>query len=224
MKELTGNRYGKWTVLNFSYTDNHFHKYWECQCDCGRKSIIRDDGLKSGKSKSCLFCRKHHTGKRNNTNKYVIDKSICRCFMHNGDYFIFDYEDYNALSNYTWHINKNGHVRTTRNKLFAHDLIMGREAPMVVDHINHNKKDNRKDNLRLCTQHQNTMNCLKPKNNTSGFKGVSWSKRHKRWVAYIKHEYKRIHVGLYDNKLDAALAYNKAALKVFGEFACLNQV
>jgi hypothetical protein len=79
-------------------------------------------------------------------------------------------------------------------------------------------------NLRLATSSQNCANSPKSKNNTSGYKGVTWHKQHKKWYAQISKDRKNYFLGLYFKAEEAALAYNKKALELFGEFAYLNDV
>ena len=89
---------------------------------------------------------------------------------------------------------------------------------------NGNGLDNRKANLRICSNSQNQANRGVGKNNTSGFKGVWFDNRVLRWRAAIQVLKKRIQLGKFDLKEDAARAYNKAATKYFGEFALLNRI
>ena len=91
-----------------------------------------------------------------------------------------------------------------------------------IDHINNVKDDNRIVNLREATGFQNQANQKPQVGKTSKYKGVCWSKQCCKWRAYIKVNYKTIHLGYYHNEEDAALAYNKAALEIFGEFAKIN--
>jgi len=93
----------------------------------------------------------------------------------------------------------------------------------VVDHINGNIFDNRKSNLRICTQAQNCYNSRSSKG-TSVYKGVCWNKRLKKWVAYIKKNRKQIYLGVFKKEVDAACAYNNAASELFGSFANLNKL
>jgi hypothetical protein len=89
---------------------------------------------------------------------------------------------------------------------------------LEVDHINGNGLDNRFKNLRLGTHSKNGRNQKKPITNTSGFKGVSWHKQHKKWMAYIRINNKLINLGSYNSKFYAALVYARAAKKYFGEW------
>lgn len=93
-----------------------------------------------------------------------------------------------------------------------------------VDHRNHDGLDNRRGNLRLATRAQNLANRGLLRNNTSGFKGVCWDRSRKKWLAYIDVAGRRRHLGRFGDRGDAAGAYNEAALKYYGEFACLNPV
>ena len=88
-----------------------------------------------------------------------------------------------------------------------------------IDHINQTKADNRIENLRLATPSQNRSNVTKYKNNTSGFKGVSWNKRDKKWQAFIMHNKKSIRLGRFATPELAHAAYKQAATKHQGDFA-----
>lgn len=90
---------------------------------------------------------------------------------------------------------------------------------MAIDHINGIKYDNRVDNLRLVTRSQNMWNSCKPKTNTSGFKGVSWDKRNKQWLAYIAVFGKEKNLGRFSTKEEAYSARLDAEKFYHGEFA-----
>jgi formate-dependent nitrite reductase cytochrome c552 subunit len=103
-------------------------------------------------------------------------------------------------------------------------IINNNDSKMHTDHKNNNPLDNRRENLRICTNSQNQMNTKVQINNTSGFKGVVWNKIAKKWVAQIKLNNKLKNLGYYINIKDAARAYNAAAIKLHGEFAKLNEI
>lgn len=88
-----------------------------------------------------------------------------------------------------------------------------------IDHKNLNKSDNRWNNLRIATASQNQANRRAGRNNTSGFKGVSWSKQAKKWRSRFKKDGKETHIGYFDTPEDASLAYSNAAKRIHGEFA-----
>lgn len=152
------------------------------------------------------------------------------------NYVLVDDEDYEVLNKFSWYgRNEHGYKYAARSIMFPreagkrrvftekmHRKIMNAKTGQIVDHINGNTFDNRKNNLRICTREDNTKNRSKNYNNTSGYKGVSFHKNYKRWISYIGVNGKLIHLGWFDDKKEAALAYNEAAKKYFGEFARLN--
>lgn len=112
--------------------------------------------------------------------------------------------------------------------IYLHRLVMGEPytSSPRFDHKNGNKFDCRKSNLRPATRGQNAVNTPLRANNTTGYRGV-WKRRGnftKPWVSRIMANYKCIYLGQYATPEEAALAYNKAALQHFGEFAALNEV
>lgn len=137
--------------------------------------------------------------------------------------FFFDLDDYEQIKDYCWYVSINGYITTRlyneRKQIRLHRLLMNFPDKMVVDHINHNKLDNRKCNLRICFQKENASNKSKSKNNTSGVTGVCWHKKAKKWHSQIKHNRKNIHLGLFDNFDDAVKARREAEEKYFGEFS-----
>jgi len=101
-----------------------------------------------------------------------------------------------------------------------HRLIMDAPDGTDVDHRNMDRVDNRRSNLRLATRAENLRNQGLSRNNTSGFKGVS--RLDGKWRAEIRVKWKLIYLGLFDDKVEAARAYDTAAKEHFGEFARLN--
>jgi hypothetical protein len=141
-----------------------------------------------------------------------------------GEKAIVDESDYDWLTLLgSWHFDRYA-KRVTRKDgvVYMHRLIMG-NTKGHIDHINGNKLDNRRANLRVCTPQQN-IHHMASRKGTSQYKGVSWDKRRNKWKAVIGYEYKRIDIGRYDTEQEAALAYNDVAKKLHKEFAVLNQV
>ena len=106
--------------------------------------------------------------------------------------------------------------------LLLHRVIIGAQKGQMVDHINGDTLDNRRSNLRFCNHSQNGANSI-PKRGLE-FKGVTLDKRRNKWTARIVLNYKKVYLGEFDDKIDAAKAYDKAAKKHFGEFCKLNFV
>lgn len=144
-------------------------------------------------------------------------------------------EDYEELSRYKWYLMANGSVvryqylrkektsRGWRSRYKLHQVhrhIMQPPKYMVVDHINHDRLDNRRDNLRVCTRLQNQQNMLKGKLNTSGYKGVR--RNGSGWVAEIKDNKKYKYLGIFQDIREAARAYDKASKELHGEYGVTN--
>jgi hypothetical protein len=150
----------------------------------------------------------------------------------NNDFALVDESDFEWLNRDKWHLDEGYAVRTCyagrKCKVYMHRAIMGAFKPGIqVDHINQNKLDNRRCNLRFCTNAQNKRNQFKRKGvSQSKFKGVYFKKhlKLKPWVAQIRLDGKLIHLGCYAEEWAAAIAYNTAAVFHYGEFACLNQI
>jgi len=105
----------------------------------------------------------------------------------------------------------------------AYKMVHGCDPEGVLDHIDGNITNNRIANLRLATAVQNQGNSRKPRHNKSGLKGVSWHKGDQCWIAQIKQRDKKIWLGGYKTKEEAAAAYEKAAREYFGEFANMGE-
>ena len=104
-----------------------------------------------------------------------------------------------------------------------HREILGITDPKInVDHLDGDGLNNQRSNLRVCTDSQNGANRGKQKNNKSGYKGVHWNKKTKKWAAQIQYHKKVLNLGYYSDIIEAAKAYDKKALELFGEFARLN--
>jgi len=144
-----------------------------------------------------------------------------------GQRTLVDNKDYEILMKHRWRCDVNGYaVRTTRNGIIKmqHFLIEGRNE-LCVDHINGNRLDNRRSNLRLCTKIENSRNRKVGKNNTSGYKGVIFFPKNpkKPWRVQISVNGIKKHIGYFKNKVEAAVAYNSKAIELYGDFARLNK-
>jgi len=97
--------------------------------------------------------------------------------------------------------------------------MTGHWPTLQIDHKNTNRDDNWWSNLRPATNAENGFNSKKKKNNTSGYKGVFWSKQKSKWAAKINPNRKQVHLGFFTDPKDAHAAYKAAAEKMFGKFA-----
>jgi hypothetical protein len=137
-------------------------------------------------------------------------------------------EDYHWLSQRTWYLHGNGYAmcdlwgRRGGMKVLMHRLILLAPDTSTVDHANGNRLDNRRENLRLATQSQQNAN--RPKiTGLSQYKGVHKRQDNLKWVAQIKDPNRRtIHLGSFTSEVAAAIAYDTAAIRLYGQFARLN--
>lgn len=151
---------------------------------------------------------------------------------HGAKIVIIDNEDYDIIKDYKWGVSKkvdSFYVMRTgksdlniKHKVRLHRAITSCPSDKVVDHINGNTLDNRKCNLRVCTNAENLRNSRGKRNSTSKYKGVSYDKEKKRWASRICINSKEIKLGKFKSEIDAAKKYNEAAIIYHGEFAKLN--
>jgi hypothetical protein len=139
-----------------------------------------------------------------------------------------DAQDYGRVSQYQWcavQKPRTWYAKTIHRDgtiLSMHRMVANAPKGLFVDHINHNGLDNRKLNLRLCTNAQNQQNSRPRSGGTSKYKGVHWHKARKKFCARIHFNKKSIHIGYFKDEIEAAKAYDKKAKELFGEFAYLN--
>ena len=154
-----------------------------------------------------------------------------------GKFALVDDCDYEYLTQWKWHYHKskrtgyadrNGPTGRQEHTIKMHRVVAKRTGLQIVgkqvDHVDANGLNNRRRNLRVATNLQNSRHQRRPRNNTSGYKGVWWSSTCRKWQAGISVIGKRQHLGLFSDPKVAAVAYNKAARKYFGKFAFLNPI
>lgn len=147
---------------------------------------------------------------------------------YDNEEWIIDAEDYSTLCSRNWYAGVNNKYKYLRYKCeLFHRVILGvKDRHVAVDHINHDTRDNRKINLRICSIRQNVLNAKKCSDGWLSSKGVTLDKSRsgKQYKARITVNYQEIQLGYYSTEYEAALAYNRAARKHFGEFAYQNDL
>lgn len=198
----------------------------ECKA-CGAKDEVWK--FKGGD----FFCKRHYyqmysSGKlRKNDNhrkenEVFNDGEGAGIYLANGEKVFVDPEDLNKVCLRYWGENTQGYIHSRDGKklIRLHRYILGLgESDKVVDHINRNKLDNRRCNLRVCDHRENTKNLSVKKNNTSGYPGVSKNKATGKWRARIMVDRKEISLGHYEEFHEAVSARIAGEKKYFGEFA-----
>lgn len=218
MDAMVGKVVGRLTILHKAEkTARHGYKYL-CQCECGNIKSILLHNVMSGKSKSCGNCRDNHY-------RVAGDGQTVIGYFADGKEFYFDLCDLEKVQRFSWYLCgfPEQVMITNKDRLTLHRYLM--DSPdCEVDHINLNRFDNRRSNLRLCTHRQNQCNHGLQSNNTSGAAGVRFYGPRNKFTATIKHFGKDIHLGYYPDVVSAMQARNVAMALLFGEFARMNPV
>lgn len=230
-ENVVGNRYGRLIVIEdaepyiWRGKKNRMEK---CLCDCGNIVFCQLSALKCGLTKSCgCYMREMVSKTTAKTNNYdFYDGYVVGHCSNCDDVFYVDIEDYEKIKNYCWLKHKtNGYIISNTYKINGkkkeiklHRLIMDAKDGDIIDHINGQKTDNRKSNLRFCNAYQNGMNSTNKTKNISGQKGVYYIKRDDSWLADISVNGKRIRLGQRKNLKEAIKLRKDAEEKYYGEF------
>jgi hypothetical protein len=179
---------------------------------------------------TCLNFTEHVDDESSLNRDYTSYHNVKQIALTKGQFALVDASNFDALNQVKWYATPHGRTfyavhgfnQNGKTKhIFMHRLILGTPPGIRTDHADGNGLNNTRTNLRIATASQNVANkrkWLKP--TSSQFKGVGWNKG--KWRAYLQCDGRFIHLGLFDTEHDAALAYNSAALQLFGEFAKLN--
>jgi len=146
----------------------------------------------------------------------------------NEEIFVDD-DDYEWLNQYTWHIGK-GYAARARwlsdgdggKRIMMHRQIMSAQKGEIIDHIDRNRKNNQRSNLRICSYAENARNHKVLKCNKSGVTGVTWNKQNQKWIVIITINKERLYLGLYSSFEEAVNVRKKAEIEYFGEFRAID--
>lgn len=229
-RDLSNQKFGKLTALYPINRDIYNAVIWHCVCECGNETDVSEYNLLNKHTKSC-GCISIENCKKNfkKYNHYEEYDDYIVGYTETRDTFLFDKQDYELIKNHCWRVNTSGYILSVRDDhtIMFHRLILGMYDSseydnLDVDHINGDKTDNRRKNLRIVTRSQNNMNRKLQSNNTSGVTGVSLNTKNNKWVAQIELHGKHIHLGEFDNFEDAVNARIKGEEKYFGEYSFRN--
>lgn len=219
-EDLTNRKFGRWTVIkqseNYITPKGRHSANWLCRCECGTIRAVHGWMLKSGKTISCgCYNREVNASRGKKYNTFDLSGKYGIGYTSKNEMFYFDKEDYDKIKNYCWYINHHGYLmarRINENRVVLFHRLVFNEPNQIIDHKNHNKLDNRKENLRLCTAQQNNMN-------RSHVKGITYHKRDKKWQATIGYNYQHIHLGYFDTEEEAIKARKQAENLYFGQYS-----
>lgn len=240
-KDLTGSIFGRLRVIrqteDYIYPDGKRSARWLCECSCKENNIIEVRGnqltTKRNPTRSCGCLQKEAAATTSMTYRKKINIYSDICTDKYGDYYIgycsntnnefyVDADDFDKIKGYCWseHCSVKGFSTLiafdskTKRNIKMHQLL----GFAYYDHIDRNELNNRKNNLRLCTQQENLYNKSMRSDNTSGVIGVSWNKRSGKWSVELGvkgYKYRK----QFDNFDDAVKDRLLAEIKYFGEFA-----
>ena len=229
--DLTDRKIGRWTVIEKVEDTSYLsfpRKTWRCICECGTLRNISETKLINNKNPdySCGCARDYkRIPKKIKTNECLFHNDCVEIKLCNGKSTFVDIDDYESIKNDHWTLSSDNYVISSSGKYKRkrlHRVIMGCENDLkvIIDHIDRDRLNNRKKNLRTATDHENGINQSRRKDNKSGIIGVRWWERDQKWLAQIKYNYKRYFLGYYEDFDDAVKARLNAELKFFGqEFA-----
>lgn len=222
--DITDQVFGRLTVVAPTDQRDSGSVKWLCRCKCGTETLVSARNLKSGAVQSCGCLQKERVKERGKKNKkynvFETQGDVSIGYTKAGIKFLIDAEDLDRVIQHCWHVDGQGYICSDvgGKNVLLHRFVLSITDERITDHINRNKTDNRKKNLRIVTRQQNNMNRGIPRNNTTGTKGVYKSKNGK-YVAQIRKDRRLIHLGTYDTLEEARQVRIEKEIELFGEFA-----
>lgn len=218
--DLTGRYFGRLFVLNRIENKNK-QTYWLCECQCENKTLkeVRGSHLKSGRIKSCGCLYKDRLRSKVPPNKFEFKENYKIGYTDKDEEFYYDINDAKLVEKHSWYFDKDGYVvaRINDKGIKLHKLLL--KTNKKIDHKNRYKYDNRRKNLRIANDSQNSINIDLKSNNTSGVTGVGWYSTLECWRARITVNNKEMFLGNFMIFEDAVKVRKEAEIKYFGEYA-----
>ncbi len=192
--DITGQKFGRLTVISHSGSNEDRRSLWLCKCDCdGKEVTVTGKELRNGSVKSCGCLSREISSKNGKLNKkyntYDLTGEYGIGYTQKDEPFYFDLEDFDLIKDYCWFITKKEKMvygGLGSKRILLHRLVMDCPDDMQVDHLYQLRYDNRKSQLRIVNNSQNQMNTKIRSNNTSGVKGVYFHNDSMKWASNIK--------------------------------------
>lgn len=225
-----GEKYGRLLIIDRfkgSYKSGRPKIICRCQCDCGKIKDIDEAQIRVGHTRSCGCLNSELSAKRKykGPNDYHQEGNLIYISLYDGTEAIIDAEDYPKIKDFRWSHAKNGYA-ISRKTDHGHMHLLHREVlglkteRIVVDHLNGNPLDNRKENLRICSQEGNTANAVVSKRNSTGYRGVG-KLREGCWIMQITKR-GQYYSSRHSSPEEAARAYDTKAIELRGPYSCIN--
>ena len=228
INDLKNKQFGMLVVLNQEPVRERkggrvrISQWCECGCENKTKKLIRSEALTQNEVTSC-GCNNYKASKQpRKFNKFEFIDNYFIGYTANNEEFLFDVEDFDKIKDKYWFVDdySGGYMYywcgEDKKKISMHRYLMNPPNDKIIDHINRNRKDNRKNNLRICTQEINSKNQSIHSNNTSGISGISWKKDVEKWCVRINDGVNgRIYLGTYED-LDDAIKIRKINEEKYG--------
>lgn len=228
-KDLTGQQFGRLTVLRDAGRSKSGDVLWECECSCPERNhiITTSSNLQRLHTQSCGCYQKSQNSKAHSKDTlFDIVDDIAIGYTSKGEQFFVDKDNIEKLQGHSWWYTARGYLAGYVNGqiMLMHRFLTNCDDEHVVDHKNHITGDNRIQNLRICTISENQYNRLMQNNNKSGSIGVCWDKRYQKWRSYITVDKKKIELGHFVKFDDAVQARRNAEDIYHKEFSLRNSV
>ena len=226
--DLTGKSFGRLTVVSRAENTKAGQAKWLCKCDCGRTKVVSGYHLRGGHIASCGCYQKERASEcSKKDNEYRVDgKNVFVKLTNSGREMVVDSDVWEQVKRFCWYENSRGYAEANvpagarkSRRVMLHVMVFS-DCPdgLFRDHINGNRLDNRRANIRYVTAQQNNHNHGRSKRNTSGYTGVRWEEDRQKWLVRIKVNNRDINLGRYSTLESAVEARKEAEKKYFGDY------